>query len=299
MNSTAFEIKPIAGALGAEIHGVDLSVPLTDSQFEFIHQTFLDYQVIFLPNQTLTPLEQRQFAARFGELDTPRFIPPYQMPPLEGVPEIYQVVKEADNDSVNIGGLWHADVTYRERPNLGSVAYVKESPLFGGDTIYANLYLAYEQLSQGMKDLVVGLDAIHSSNMPYGGANARSLPVSREHAPSDTERKFTMTSTEPESIELAHPVVRTHPETNRKLLYINRGFTQRFAKMTDEESWPLLEFLFNQCERPEFCCRYRWASGTVGVWDNRCVLHYALNDYFGQRRVMHRISINESDRPRR
>lgn len=299
MTQNTFEIRPIAGALGAEIHGIDLSTSLTGSEFDFIHQTFLDYQVIFLPDQHLTPAEQLGFAARFGELDTPRFIPPYEMPPVEGFPEIYQVVKEADNGSVNLGGLWHADVTYRERPNLGSVAYVKESPRFGGDTIYANLYLAYEQLSQGMKALLDNLDAIHSSNMPYGGANARSLAVSREHARADTERNFTMSSTEAETIERGHPVVRRHPETGRKLLYINRGFTERFADMTNEESLPLLKFLFAHCERPEFSCRYRWASGTVGVWDNRCVLHYALNDYFGQRRLMHRISINEPERPAR
>ena len=299
MRTNNFEVVPIAGALGAEILGVDLSIPLTENTFDDIHRAFLDHHVIFLPGQTLTPAEQRRFAANFGDLDTPRFVPPHKMPSIEGFPEIYQVIKEADSNAVNVGGLWHADVTYRERPNLGSVAYVKESPLCGGDTIYANLHLAYEQLSSGMRTALDKLDAVHSSTMPYGGSSARSLPISREHVPSDIARRPASFETEVETMELAHPVVRRHPDTGRKLLYVNRGFTDRFAGMSKAESLPMLEYLFAHCERPEFSCRYRWASGTVGVWDNRCVLHYALNDYFGQRRVMHRISINEAQRPAR
>ena len=182
---------------------------------------------------------------------------------------------------------------------MASVAYVKEAPVFGGDTIYANLYLAYEHLSKGMRNLLDGLDAVHSSTMPYGGASARSLAISRERSPSDTEQNFSMSSTEAETVELAHPVVRRHPKTGGKSLYINRGFTERFAGMSKEESLALLNFLFSHCERPEFSCRYRWADNTIGVWDNRCVLHYALNDYFGQRRLMHRISINEAESPAR
>ena len=208
------------------------------------------------------------------------------------------MIKEADDHAVNVGGLWHADVTYREHPNLGSVAYVKESPRYGGDTIYANLYLAYEQLSSGMRKLLDNLDAVHSSLMPYGGGCTLSGGVARTR-PQRHRTQFFMGSTEAETIELAHPVVRRHPDTGRRLLYINRGFTERFAGMSKEESLPTLEYLFAHCERPEFSCRYRWSSGTVGVWDNRCVLHYALNDYFGQRRLMHRISINEAQRPAR
>ena len=143
------------------------------------------------------------------------------------------------------------------------------------------------------------MEAIHLSTMPYGGASVRSLALSREHVPSDTERNFTMDSVEDTIIEGSHPVVRRHLDTGRKQLYVNRGFTDRFAGMNKEESFPLLQFLFAHCERPEFTCRYRWRDATIGVWDNRCVLHYALNDYFGQRRVMHRISTNEAARPSR
>ena len=294
-----FEVVPLAGALGAEIRGVDLSARLTDTEFDFIYQVFLDYLVIFLPDQVLSPAEQLRFAQRFGEVVSPRFVPPYDMPPIDGYPEIYQLIKEPHDPAVNVGGLWHADVTYRERPNLASIAYVKEAPVFGGDTMYANLYLAYEQLSSGMRTLLDGLEAIHLSTMPYGGASVRSLALSREHVPSDTERNFTMDSVEDTIIEGSHPVVRRHPDTGRKQLYVNRGFTDRFAGMNKEESFPLLQFLFAHCERPEFTCRYRWRDATIGVWDNRCVLHYALNDYFGQRRVMHRISTNEAARPSR
>ena len=151
-----FEVVPLAGALGAEIRGVDLSARLTDTEFDFIYQVFLDYLVIFLPDQVLSPAEQLRFAQRFGEVVSPRFVPPYDMPPIDGYPEIYQLIKEPHDPAVNVGGLWHADVTYRERPNLASIAYVKEAPVFGGDTMYANLYLAYEQLSSGMRTLLDG-----------------------------------------------------------------------------------------------------------------------------------------------
>ena len=291
------KIKPLAGALGAEIVGVNLDAVMSHAEFEEIHAAFLDYQVIFFPGQTLTTEQHREFAARFGELDIPVFVPPFETPPVVGHPEIYQLVKEPDNSSVNIGGFWHADVTHRETPNLASIAYVREAPSCGGDTLFANLYLAYETLSPGMQEMLDSMQAVHTSAMPYGGGSVRSVAVSREHVPQAGGVSFEMDQVESEQIETVHPVIRCHPGTRRKSLYVNRGFTSHFDGWTMEESYPLLNYLWSHAERPEFTCRYRWALGTVGIWDNRCVLHYALNDYYGQRRVLHRISVNEPSRP--
>jgi len=291
------KIEPLAGALGAELIDVDLSAPMNDLEFAELHSAFLDYQVVFFPGQNLTTAQHRDFAMRFGELDIPVFVPPFETPPVAGHPEIYQLVKEPDNHSVNLGGFWHADVTHRETPNLASIAYVREAPSSGGDTLFANLYLAYETLSCGMQDMLDSMCAVHTSAMPYVGGSVRSTAVSREHVQSTEAVNFEMDQVESEELETVHPVVRRHPGSGRKSLYVNRGFTSHFEGWTMDESYPLLKFLWEHAERPEFTCRYRWAVGTVGIWDNRCVLHYALNDYYGQRRVLHRISVNEATRP--
>ena len=291
------DVRPLSGALGAEIYSLDLSQPMSDELFASIYQVFLDYQVIFFPGQNLTTVQHRDFAARFGELDIPKFVAPFKTPAVPGHPEIYHLVKEADDQSINIGGFWHADVTHHERPNLGSVAYMREAPSFGGDTLFANQYLAYEALSEGMRTMLDGLNAVHSSDMPYGGKAVRSPALSNKHTISAEKFEFEMGDVDGAHLEMTHPVVRRHPDTKRKSLYVNRGFTSHFENMTPEESLPLLDFLWHHAERPEFTCRYRWGTGSVTVWDNRCVLHYALNDYYGQRRVMHRISINEATRP--
>ena len=223
------------------------------------------------------------------------------MPALEGHPEVYQIVKEPRDRSLNLGGFWHADVTYRKRPNLGSVVYIKEAPTHGGDTLFSNQYLAYETLSEGMKEMLEDLRAVHTSAMPYGGEAARFPALAREHAPRREDRTFnasTHARASTEVIEHEHPVVRRHPESGRRSLYVNRAFTSHFSGMSREESRPLLEFLWRHGERLEFTCRYRWRRNCLGIWDNRCVLHFALNDYYGQRRVMHRISIHEASRPR-
>ncbi len=290
-------VLPLSSAIGAEITGVDLSKPLSETQFEDLSTVFHRYLVIFFPDQHLTTAEHRDFAARFGELDKPIFAPPFETPAVEGHPEIYQLIKEPDSKGINIGGFWHADVTHREKPNLASIAYVREAPAFGGDTLFANLYDAYASLSPGMRKLVESLRAVHTGAMPYGGKAVRSAPVSRGHAPALDAFDFEMTEVEHAHIETVHPVIRRHPDTGRKSLYVNRGFTSHFEGWTQAESFPLLNFLFEHAERPEFTCRYRWSAGTIGIWDNRCVLHYALNDYRGQRRVLHRISVNEPSRP--
>jgi taurine dioxygenase len=295
------DIRPVAGAIGADVSGIDLSRPLTSGEFHQIHEALLEHLVIFFPTQhRLTPQQLIEFAGRFGEIDVAPFVHPLKMPSLEGFPEVFNVIKEPTDASINVGGFWHADVTYRERPHMAAVFYAKQVPPYGGDTMFANQYLAYETLNQGMKEMLSGMFAIHSSAMPYGQEEARFGAVSKDHAPRDEDRKFSSTGldiTRVEVIENTHPVVRTHPQTGRKALYVNRAFTSRFEGMSVQESAPLLEFLFAHAARAEFTCRFRWRPNSCAVCDNRVTQHYAINDYFGRRRYLQRISIHESSRP--
>jgi taurine dioxygenase len=294
-------LRPISGTIGAEIFGIDLSRDLTDDERKFLYWSAVDNLALFFPNQPkLTPAQLRRFSELFGEIDKAPFVYPFVMPSEEGFPEIFNIVKNQADRSVNLGGFWHADVTYRERPHKFGIMYAKECPTHGGDTMFANQYLAYETLSEGMRDLLSGLKAVHSSAMEYGGETARFGAVSKTHATSPEDRKF---SSKPadigrvEIIENTHPVIRANPDTGRKCLYVNRGFTSRFEGMTTDESRPLLEYLWTHASRPEFTCRYRWTPNAVGIWDNRSTLHFALNDYFGQKRHMQRIAIHEEARP--
>src|SRR5262245_1126744 len=295
------EIDPIAGSIGAALLGVDLTRSIGDSLFADIHAAFLEHLVIFLPRQKpLSPTQHGAFAALFGEIDYEPFSYPYKTPTVPDHPEILINIKEASDRSFNVGGSWHADVTYRERPHKAAVLYAKEAPRFGGDTMFANQYLAWESLSEGMREMLAHRKAVHSSRMVYGGESARFPSVSRDEAPRSEHRSFTASlhaRAEGLASENEHPVARTHPETRRRSLYVNRGFTYCFAHMSVEESRPLLELLWQHAERAEFTCRWRWSVNDVAVWDNRCVLHYALNDYSGNRREMHRISIHEETRP--
>ena len=296
-NNHSFEIRPIAGSIGAEIRGVELHKSLTEAQFGLIYQAFLEHLVIFLPQQSSLSLDDiTGFARRFGALDDNPFVYPFKIPPIEGYPEVYNNIKEAENTGVNIGGFWHADVTYRSKPHKASVLYAKEVPEFGGDTMFANQYLAYETLPNDLQNRLSKMQAIHSSAMPHGQSAERFASVSRHHAPAPADRELDAGGQEVvdvEVIENVHPVVRTHPETGKKHLYVNRGFTSRFVDMTEAESLPLLEELWAHASRAELTCRYRWQPNSVAVWDNRVTLHYAINDYFGQRRHMQRVSIHE------
>ena len=293
---TGIDVRPFAPHLGAEIRGVTLADGVSPEAFAVIHRAFMDYQVLFFKEQDeISPARHIEFGRMFGELHAHP-----AAPGMDGYPEIFNIIKEAANRSINIGGFWHADVTYRERPHLAAVLYAKETPTFGGDTMFSNQYLAYETLPDEMKKKLLPMRAIHSSNMPHGQEDARFGSVSKNHAPTDDDRKFKnspLETTKVDVIENAHPVVRTHPETGRKFLYVNRAFTSRFEGMTIEESLPLLEKLWAHSARLEFTCRFRWSPNAVGVWDNRATQHYAINDYFGQRRHMQRIAIHEASRP--
>jgi len=296
------EVKPIAGALGAEIFGLDLAHPIADSVFADVYRAFLDHLVIFVRGQRpISPEQQTAFAGRFGEVDHAPFSYPFKTPTVEGHPQILVNVKEASDRSFNVGGFWHADVTYRERPHKAAILYAHDVPPYGGDTMFANQYLAFDTLSNGMRHMLSEMRAVHGSDMVYGQESARFASVSRMNAPRLEDRAFTASTydraNDVVAIENEHPVIRTHPETGRKSLYVNRGFTSRFAAMTVAESQGLLEFLWDHAVRAEFTCRFRWAPYDVAVWDNRCVLHYALNDYSGARREMRRVSVHEPIRP--
>ena len=277
------DVTPVAGALGAEIAGVDLARDLGNQMFEEIHQAFLDHLVIFLRDQDLSPDSQVRFARRFG--------PPNIYPFVEGLaaaPEIIEILMTEDHKE-NFGGIWHSDTTYLERPPLATMLYALEVPAAGGDTMFANGYLAYESLSDGMKDMLDGLIGINSAAMK--GSVGR-----RELAKQNPAMKVANVD-KADEVEATHPVVRTHPETGRKALYLNRYHTVRFQGMREAESRPLIDYLSEHIVRPEFTCRFRWRVGSLVLWDNRCTQHYAINDYPGQRRRMHRLTI-EGERPR-
>ena len=269
-------VSPVSGALGAEIDGIDLSQPLSAQQIADIRAALLEHLVIFFRNQDITPADHLRFASYFSE--------PEDYPMITGLadfPKIVPVVK-LPHERVNFGGLWHSDTAYTDIPPMGAVLVARELPPFGGDTLFANMYLAYEQLSEGLKRLLSGLRAVNSS------AKAE-VTATRE------DRLATDAKLVPgEELIGVHPVVRTHPETGRKLLYVNYGHTVRFEDMTEQESKPLLDYLFAHLCRPEFTCRFRWEPGSIAFWDNRAVQHNPINDYHGHKRVMHRISLRGS-----
>jgi taurine dioxygenase len=268
-----FEVRPIAGALGAELHGVDLSGELPGETIGAIRQALLDHGVIFFRDQGLPPDRLLALARRFG---TPVEYP--FLKGIEGFPEIITVSK-LENETINFGGVWHSDTTYLQEPPMATLLVAREVPDVGGDTIFANQYLAYETLSDGMKRLLAGLKGVASS------AKADSSRTREDRIKSDG-------SADARKLLIAeHPAVRTHPETGRKVLYVNRAHTVSFAGMTEEESAPLLEFLFRHQIRPEFTCRFRWESGSVAFWDNRCTQHFAVNDYPAETRIMRRITV--------
>jgi alpha-ketoglutarate-dependent taurine dioxygenase len=275
-------VEPIAGALGAVIRGPDLSRPLDQQCFAEIHAAFLKHLVIFLEDQDLTPDQLLAFAKRFGPIVNYPFVKD-----MDGHPGITEVIK-TENDTLNFGGLWHSDTTYLPKPPLGSILYARELPPRGGDTLFANMYLAYETLSDGMKAMLNPLRAVCTAALrAQGNVNARERLADQT---GKGQNRDTL------DMEAEHPVIRTHPETGRKALYINRAHTSHFVSMTPEESRPILQFLFEHMSRPEFTCRYRWNVDAVALWDNRCSHHYALNDYQGYRRLMHRVTI-EGDTP--
>ena len=267
------EVRRIAGALGAEVHGVDLAQPLDAMAITEIRRAFLENLVIFFRGQELTLAQYMDFARTLGT--------PVEYPFVKGMPGFPHVieVKKLEHEKSNFGGIWHSDTAYLDEPPMGSMLLAREVPPYGGDTLFANQYLAYETLSDAMKALLQKLKGVNTS------AKADVSKTREDRIKSDGRDEAK------KDYAAEHPVVRTHPETGRKALYINVAHTARFAGMTDEESAALLKYLFQHQVRPEFTCRFSWQPGSIAFWDNRCAQHNPVNDYHGFRRVMHRITL--------
>jgi taurine dioxygenase len=274
----ALEVRRIAGALGAEITGVDLSQELAPDTVAQIRRAFLDHLVLFFHDQPLTPAQFMAFARRMG---TPVEYP--FVKGIEGFPQVIEV-KKLEHERHNFGGIWHSDTAYLAEPPMGSMLLAREVPPYGGDTEFANQYLAYESLSEGLRAILQTLQGVNSS------AKA-DVSKTRE------DRMKTDGKSDVREYVAEHPVVRTHPETGRRALYVNIAHTARFSSMTEEESAPLLAFLFRHQVKADFTCRFRWRPGSLAFWDNRCAQHNPVNDYHGHRRVMHRITL-AGERPR-
>lgn len=275
MRSSRIEVQPISGALGAEVHGVDVAEELDDATIGDIRRALLDHGVIFFRGQRLDAEGQKAFARRFGQI--------FVHPNFRGSgadPEIVEIRREP-NDASIVGEEWHSDTTMMAEPPMGAILYALEVPPYGGDTLFASQYLAYEALSDTMKKMIAGLRGIHSDRRVAGpkvGHNQRRSTKVRE----DAEWRETVNT---------HPVVCTHPETGRKMLFVNHSYTVGIDGMSEAEGRGLLDFLLEQGHRPEFTCRFRWAPGSIAFWDNRCTKHLALNDTRGFRRLMRRVQI--------
>lgn len=278
------EVRPISGCLGAEIVGVDLA-SLDDATFREIHAAWLEHQVVFFRDQTLTPDQQVAFARRFGEIH----YHPY-MRGLDDHPEILEIVKEP-GDTFTFGAVWHSDQMFNPEPAMATMLYARETPSAGGDTMFSSMYAAYEALSEPMKRILAEVRAYNvgdRSRANYGGS-ARS-----ERYANNPAMAAKMKDPGNAPTEAVHPLFRTHPETGRKALYIG-GHTDTLDGFHPDEAAPILDYLRRHSVRPEFTCRFRWAPGSLALWDNRCVQHYAIPDY-DERRRMHRITI-AGDKP--
>lgn len=276
MNGKRIDISPLSPALGAEVSGVDLSRPVDDAAADEIRRAFAAHLVLFFRDQVLTPESQVAFAGLFGPVGTYPFAKPI---PEHG--QVIAIIKEPQQ-TTNFGGIWHTDTPYLEHPSLGSVLYAREVPDCGGDTMWANGYRAWETLSEGLRAVLEPLNAVQS-------AAKNKAKLRADHLKDGSMRGHNEGTMDLQQAE--HPVARTHPVTGRKALYVSPAHTTHFVGWTEEESAPLLDYLYRHITAEENCCRFRWTRGAVAVWDNRCSLHYPLNDYHGRRREMHRVTI--------
>ena len=267
------KVTPLSPSMGAIITGIDLSNGIQADEAARLRDIWLKYQVIIIRGQKLTPARQIEIARAFGEPDHYPFLKG-----LEGYPEITPVLKRED-EARNFGGIWHTDTIYQPSPPMATMLYALELPPLGGDTLFANQYLAYEQLSEGMKKTLEGLRLVSRSDNK-DTAETRAARVK--------ERGVRLNK---DSLTGCHPVIRTHPETARKSLYISPGHSGHFEGWSEAESAALLGYLHHHQIAEEFRCRHIWQVGDLALWDNRCVLHYPVNDYHGYRRLLHRITL--------
>ena len=269
------DIRRYAPALGAEVRGVDLAGGLDTATYEQVRAALLAHQVLFFKDQTeISPQTQIEIGRMFGELHTHP-----AAPQMAGHPEIFEIYVSRNSKIAN-GEFWHTDVSCDEVPPLGTILQLHILPPAGGDTLFANMYAAYDALSEPMKRMLEGLSALHESEHVYRERYS-------DRGVDDTGREYPSST---------HPVVRTHPETGRKALFVNRTFTTRINELEAAESEALLGFLFDHCEGIDFQIRYRWERNDVAFWDNRCAMHRAIWDYWPERRKGRRVTI-KGDRP--
>ncbi len=268
----SIEVTPVAAALGAEISGVDLAADLSDDVVTDIRRAWLEHAVVFFRDQPLGSDDFLALARRLGE--------PVEYPfvkGVEGYPEIIAVTK-LPHETVNFGGIWHTDTAYLARPPMATMLVAREIPPQGGDTLFASMSAAYDALPDDVQQQIDGLHAVNSSALA-------DVSKTRE------DRMRDQGNDEPQELLAEHPVVRTHPETGRKALYVNPAHTAKIVGMPDDESRRLLEYLFEHSTQPEFTCRFQWQVGSLALWDNRCVMHNPMNDYHGYTRKMDRITL--------
>ncbi len=264
----AIAIRTLTPGIGAEISGVDLAGPMTNQEFDAVHRALLDHCVIFFRDQTMTIDQHKAFGARFGKLH----VHPNAAKRYAEHPEILTI--EAGPTSMRVAGeVWHSDVSCDAEPPMGSILHIQEVPENGGgDTMFANQYAAYDALSPAMQAFLETCTAMHESRKS----------ANHQYREPAADQKFP---------EAEHPVVRTHPDTGRKALFVNRGFTTRIVQLSPKESDAVLNMLFDHAEQPRFVCRFKWQSNSVAFWDNRAVQHQAMWDYFPQRRFGHRVTV--------
>jgi taurine dioxygenase len=273
MTYETITVKPVTPTIGAEVSGVDLRRPLGNQQFQEVHDALMEHQVIFFRDQHLTLDQHKAFGRLFGDLA----IHPNTKGP-DGHPEILPIHADATSKRVS-GERWHSDVSCDPEPPMGSILYIKQCPPKGGDTLFANMYAAYEALSDRMKAYLDGLIAVHDGESAYRGTYANLGMQDKPVYP-----------------RAEHPIIRTHPVTGKKALYVNRGFTQRILGVPRDESAAVLAYLCELAEDPLFQCRFRWRENSVAFWDNRCTQHRAMWDYWPHTRSGFRVTV-AGDRP--
>jgi taurine dioxygenase len=274
MVKSPVRIKPLTTAVGSEVLGIDMSAA-DDETVALVRKTFNERGVVFLRDQHADADQFIAFARRFGELTSSPF-----NPLVEGYTEL-AIVRKEEQDTANIGGGWHTDQAFRPVPVMGTMLIARKLPISGGDTMFLNMGAVYDNLSEGLKQTLAGLRAVHSNAHVFGAKASKEERAKRRN----------MVNIDEASNEATHPVVGTHPETGRKILYVNPTYTVQFDGWTVKESEPLLHYLYAQLARPEYSCRFHWEEGSVAFWDNRQVLHYAVNDYHGESRLMHRLMV--------
>jgi taurine dioxygenase len=270
-------VQPVAGALGATVTGINLAEVSAAAQLNDLHRALADHLVVFLPEQDLSLDDLERVTDLLGGRDVTPFVDP-----LEDRPYVIRVIKEP-TDVFNFANAWHSDLSYLSAPPAYTLLHAWDVPDHGGDTVWSNQYLAYETLSKGLKATLDGLDAVHSAGMAYGTGGLL-----------DQVKDYTSMAIAPSDdayAEHVHPVVTVHPVTARRALYVNPVYTTRFAGWTKEESAALLAHLHRHSINENFTCRLRWSVRTLAIWDNRCTMHNALNDYSGVRREMYRTSV--------